>query len=431
MKSKIISIFSVLLVIVMLATAFPASAAKFVDLPRNYDFHYGVDVSKWNDDLNMKQLLKTDIDFGIIRIGVYKTTGGILDIRFKENVKKFVENGLDFGVYVYSYVYKPSDNEKCAKWVIKELNKLGKYTKNKKNIQVSYDIEDEVQVNAVKKKKISKANLHKSVMKFCNTVKKSGYTPNVYSYESFFYDYLNVPDFQKNGVKVWWARWPKPLNTKVKKILANGTNPDIWQFSSTYTIGGKYFDTNVCYDDFYDYSQENSNLTVKGLKDSYPLKESGVKPSFKVYDGKTLLKKGTDYKVVYFHNTYSGTAKAKIIRYKNGKYEETKTVKFYISPGPVKIVKKSSSHDEITFSWKKIQNATKYQIFEYDKDYKTYDKIDTVKGTKYTHFDLDGNTKYKLKIRPVFKTDGKTTYGEETKFSVKTKQKNTTIQSVS
>ena len=423
MKAKLLSVIAVVLILITAVSVVPASAANYKSLPRNYNFHYGIDVSKWNDSLNMKQILDCGVDFGYIRIGTYDKSGGHLDSRFKENVKKFVENGIEFGVYVYSYVYKASDNVKCAKWVVKQLNKMGYYTKDKENIQVAYDIEDTVQVNAIKKKKVTRAYMHKSVMKFCNTVKKYNYSPVVYSFESFFYDFLNVDDFQKNNVKIWWARWPKPLNTKKKYVLKNGTNPDVWQFASTYKIGSGVFDTNVCYEDFYDYSKESSTLTVKGLKNSYSLKSSKVKPSFKVYDGKTLLKKNVDYKVVYFANNRSGTAKAKIIRYKNGEYFETKTVLFTIKPTPVKILSKISTVDEIEFTWNKVANATKYQIFEYDYDYKVYDKIDTVKSTEYLHFDLEPNTTYKMKIRPVYKNNGKTTYGNATSFSIKTKKK--------
>lgn len=422
MKRKFITILSVLLILISMLSVIPANAAYFKDHSRNHDFHYGIDVSKWNDDINMKQILDADIDFGYIRIGTYRKSGGILDSRFKENVKKFVENGIEFGVYVYSYVYKASDNVKCAKWVVKELKKMGCYTKDTQNIQIAYDIEDPVQINALNKKKVSKSYMHKSVMKFCNTVKKYNFVPCVYSFESFFYDYLDVDDFQQNGVKVWWARWPKPLNTKVKKVLKNGTNPDVWQFASVYKIGNTVFDTNVCYDNFYDYSKESSTLKVKGIKKSYEPDSSGVKPSFKVYDGNTLLKKGKDYKVAYFGNKHSGAATAKIIRYKDGEYFETKTVEFIIDPSPVKIISKNSTKDEIEFAWNKVSDAEKYQIFEYDSDYKTYDKIDTVKKTEYLHFDLEENTTYKMKIRPVYKTNGKTVYGAETKFKIKTKQ---------
>ena len=420
MKKGISAIISALLIIIMTVSVIPADAVSYQTHPRNYDFHYGIDVSKWNDELNMKKILACDVDFGYIRIGTYDKSGGHLDSRFRENVKKFVENGLEFGVYVYSYVYKPSDNVKCAKWVVKELKKLGNYTKNKENIQVAYDIEDAVQINALKNKKISRSGMHKSVMKFCNTVKKYDYVPTVYSFESFFYDNLDIDDFQKKGVKIWWARWPKPLNTKVKYKLNNGTNPDVWQFSCKYTINGGYYDTNVCYESFYDYSKETSKLKVKGLKDGYNLKGSEVKPSFKVYDGSKLLKKGTDYEVKYFHNTRSGNALAKIIRYKDGEYVETKTVEFLIKPAPVKILSKNSTRDEIEFSWNKVKSSKGYQIFEYDPEYKTYDKIDTVKSTEYIHFDLEADTTYKMKIRPVFKIEGKTSYGTETKFKIKT-----------
>lgn len=429
MRLKPFAFISLILVLIISISVIPANAKYFKNHPRNHDFRYGIDVSKWNDSLNMKQIVDSDVEFGYIRIGTYRKSGGTLDSRFKENVKKFVENGLEFGVYVYSYVYKASDNVKCAKWVVKELKKMGCYTKDTANIHVAYDIEDEVQIKALKNKKISRSGLHKSVMKFCNTVKKYNYQPVVYSFESFFYDNLNVSDFQKNNVKIWWARWPKPANTKVKKKLKNGTNPDVWQFSSTYKIGKTVFDTNVCYDYFYDYSKESSKLRIEGLKSSYPLIGSSVTPSFKVYDGDKLLKNGTDYKLVFFRNNRAGEAVGKIIRYKNGSYFETKTVTFNIESSAVKLIKKHSSYDEVYFKWKKEGADTDYQILLYDKDYNTYDVVDTVKTSEYNYYDLDPNTTYYFKIRPLIKSGGKLLYGPETDFKIKTKIKETVIKS--
>nr|MCR5653036.1 hypothetical protein [Ruminococcus sp.] len=284
-----------LLIISMLTATFPTGAAKFTSIAKNPAFSYGVDVSEWNGDLEWDKLRDIGVEFAYIRIGYYHTGKGYIDERFKQNVKACVENGIDFGVYVYSYVYTHSETVKCAKWVCKVLDSMGNYTKDKDTIPVAYDIEDEIQKNAVLYGKVSRTYMHNGVQKFCDTVKDNGYEPIVYSFSSFFNDFLYLDKFQNKGIRIWYASWPYNPNVKVKKKMDNGTYADIWQFSSTHIINGTVFDINACYNDFYDYAKEDSPLVIKGLKDSYSYKKSGVKPSIKVYSGNTLLKKGTDY----------------------------------------------------------------------------------------------------------------------------------------
>ena len=427
-------IISVVLSVLTVISSIPAGAMKLTEVPKNTNYHYGLDVSTWNGSLNMKQIKNAGVEFAIIRIGYYKKSGGYLDVRFKENVKKCVENGIEFGVYVYSYVYKKSDNLKCAKWVHKQLKALGNYCKDIDTIPVAYDIEDKTQTKAVTKGKISRTYLYQSVCKFSDKIKSYGYIPVVYSFQGFFMSYLDITKLQKKGYKIWYAQWPYlyHLTTKDKKVMYNGTVTDIWQFSDALTIGGKVFDTNVCYDDFYNYKNEDSKLKVKEFKEAYALgNKSSVKPSaFKVYSGSTLLKKGKDYKLIYFKNKRAGKAKIKIIRYKNKKYLETKTLFFYVKPAvPQKLKTKSYLH-KMDISWKKSAGASYYEIQEKDVNDDTYNTIDVVKTNTYTNTDLNSGSKIDMRIRAVYDKNGKVYKSKYAYASDYTKYTKVKIESV-
>ena len=420
MRRKIKRLTAALLVALILIIPIPSNAATYASLSQNPEFHYGVDVSTWNGSINWAHLRSIGVDFAFIRIGYYYPGKGYIDNRFVENIKGCVENGIDFGVYVYSYVYKYTDCVKCADWVHKTLKSMGNYTKDRDTIQVAYDIEDEAQTKPVSKRIISRHYLYNGVQKFCNRIKKYNYAPVVYSSEYFFSTYLNLDGFRKKGVKIWLAQWPYYPNTWIKKVMDDGTSPDVWQFSSDYTISGVRYDTNVCYGDFYDYSNEDSKLTIKGLKDYYSCEKAPAAPSFKVYDGKTLLKKNTDYKVYYFDNDRPGKARAKIVRFKNGKYRESKTFFFTISPYGVKKLTALPSHDSIKLTWEKMSGADYYEIFEYDSVSKEYDRIDQAKTNSYTDFFLEEGTKYKLAVRAVKKVNSKKICGDMKKISAYT-----------
>ncbi len=398
-RKRILSVISLLLITLMVISTVTVNAVTFKSIKKNYNFHYGVDVSSHNSKLDFTKLKNEGVEFMFIRLGTYKTDGGHLDTRFIENVKGCVENGVEFGVYVYSYIYKADDIKACAEWINKELVALGNYCKDKDTIQVAYDIENSVQTKAVDKGKITKSTLNKNIKTFCSKIKSYGYIPVVYSYLSYFRDYLDLNGFQKNDIKIWYAQWPytSSLNTTVKKRMYNNTYADIWQFSDSLTLNGKVFDTNVCYNDFYDYSNEDSALTAKKLKKTYEYTGSAIKPKFELYDGDTLLKKGTDYKVFYYKNKKIGRASMKIVRFdSDGNYLETKTLRFIIKPAKVKL-SVSVTDKKAVLSWKVSNGASKYYV--YKKSGGKYKKLTNTFSTNYTVKKLKSGKKYTYAVR--------------------------------
>lgn len=434
MRNLKLIIISVILSSLIILTSIPAGAVKFTSVPKHYDYQYGLDISKWNGSLNMKTLRNNEVEFAIIRVGYYKKSGGTLDYKFKENVKKCVANGIEFGVYVYSYVYKKKDCLKCAQWVHKQLKSMGNYCKDTDTIPVAYDIEDPIQTKAVDKKKISVSGLTNGVCKFSDKVKSYGYIPIVYSFQSFFSDYLNMAKFQKKGYKIWYARWPalSTIKLKDKKMMYNGTYCDIWQFSDNLYIGGKRFDTNVCYDGLYNYNKEDSKIKAKDLQKSYALgNKTSVKPSVKFYVGSKKLKSGKDYKTVFFKNNRAGTAKMKVIRYKNKKYLETKTFLFIVKPRIPQNIKTKSYAKKIDLSWTAAKGASYYEIQELDENDNTYNTIDFNKTNKYTNTFLEPAKKYYMRVRSVYEKNGKKYYSKFKNVSAYTKYSKVNITDVS
>lgn len=426
---------AVILALCILMSALPVSGASssYSSLKKNSDYHYGIDVSKWNGDLDWAKLKEQGVEFAFIRIGTYSNSGGKLDEKFKQNVKSCVENGIEFGVYVYTHVYKHAKAKACARWVAKKLKSMGNYCKDKDTIQVAYDIEDSTFKTAVSNKKITKTYLQNSIIKFTNVIKNKGYVPVVYSYESFFNDYLNITALQNKNIKIWYARWPNKskLDVTIPYVMSNNTSPEIWQYASSYYINGVLLDTDVCYDDFYDYDNEDSKLTVSGLKDSYAYNSNGVKPKIEVYNGKTLLTEDTDYTLKYFSNKSSGIGRIKIIRYnKSGNYVETKTVKFIIRPKKVSNLSATASATSVNLSWNKLSGAKNYKVFMYDEDSESYILMAKTTDTSYKIGGLSSGKKYTFAIKAGKEIEGKVYYSNYNEISKYTKFKKMTINSL-
>ena len=74
----------------------------------------GLDISKWNGNIDWKAVKKANIDFVIIRAG-YGT--GYVDPYFKTNMENAIKNDLMIGIYWFSYAYSYQgaklEAEKC------------------------------------------------------------------------------------------------------------------------------------------------------------------------------------------------------------------------------------------------------------------------------------------------------------------------------
>ncbi len=86
---------------------------------------------------------------------------------------------------------------------------------------------------------------------------------------------------------------------------------------------------------------------------------------------------------------------------------------------------KAKGSNYIQISWNEQDNASGYQVWMYDNDFKEYSLVKTVKNGKTTSAritDLEKKTSYKFKVRSYIKSNGKNTYSDFSKvLTAKTK----------
>lgn len=176
----------------------------------------GIDVSHHNGKLDWKKIKKSGVDFAMIRIGYGDSKkGGIKDKNFKYNMKNAKANGVEIGVYFYSYADNIREAKKEAKYVIKKMKKY--------NIDypIAYDFENDYR----RKRKLKKKNT-KIIDAFCKTVEDAGYNTVIYSDANYFRDFLYTNKLAKYGL--WVARWTYDKNDFRDYDLENVF---IWQYS--------------------------------------------------------------------------------------------------------------------------------------------------------------------------------------------------------
>lgn len=178
----------------------------------------GIDVSKWQKNIDFKKVKDAGATFVMIRLGYQDGINGkyILDKYFEENIKNANENGIKVGVYFYSYADSKKEAKKQAKWVIENVKK------HKIELPIAFDWECYTSFN---KMNLSLFGLGEVADSFLDEVKKLGYKPMLYGSKN----YLNSV-WKYNNYDVWLAHYTNKTNYDGKYVM--------WQICDNGIIDG-------------------------------------------------------------------------------------------------------------------------------------------------------------------------------------------------
>lgn len=181
----------------------------------------GIDISKYQGDIDFKEVKNSGIDFVIIREGYRNTT----DPRFFEYVKKATEAGLKIlAVYHFSYALNKIQSKEEANFCIKNLVSAGL----EKETLVFFDFEyDTVKKAAAKRVTLDHKSCNDHTKAFCERVKELGYIPGVYTnldYYKHWYDKDTLSNYY-----IWLADYTgdPDVNCLIQQYTSKGSVPGI------------------------------------------------------------------------------------------------------------------------------------------------------------------------------------------------------------
>ena len=289
----------------------------------------GIDVSKWNGNVDWDKVKADGIDYVIIRAGYGNSN---VDPYFKSHIEGASKAGLKIGIYWFSYA---TSVEKAKEEAAKCLETIAPY-KNKISYPVFDDFEyasvDYATKNGIK---ITKDLSSKMANVFLNEIKNAGYINGIYTNKDFGDRYFDEDILYNNYL--WVAQYASTCTYPRPYMM--------WQFTEKGTINGigtpskpVYFDVNYTYlkpytDEIINGVPESkidlSSATVNSI-DSQTYTGSSIEPSVTVtLNGKTL-KLNEDYNLIYSNNVNVGTATITINGI--GNYTGSKKVNFNIAP---------------------------------------------------------------------------------------------------
>lgn len=231
----------------------------------------GVDVSEHNctgnkAPINWAKAKADGVDFAIIRCGYGSewTTGGTMvtnlastakrdpaqdDKAFLTNVKACQQQGIPFGIYLYSYASTKSEAVSEAVHTIRVLEAAG-LKPTDLAYPVFYDLEDSALFdgcsNTVAAKK---ARLNTLASAYFETMEAAGWiNVGTYASTSWWNDYLVSSTFTSHAY--WVAEWNTKSGLTYKGLSDFTAKKGTWQFSDSGVVAGIEGKVDLNYSDF-------------------------------------------------------------------------------------------------------------------------------------------------------------------------------------
>lgn len=179
--------------------------------------YQGIDVSKYQGNVDWEAVRKSGVDFALIRAG-YGKYESQEDPYFDQNMRNAKKAGIACGAYWFSYATTIAEAKQEAEVFAKVIQGY------QFEYPLVFDIEAEVHT------KMTKEQVSAIITAFCETMEDKGYYVSLYSYASF----LNTFVYQSvlEQYDIWVAHFG------VSSPSYSKTAYGMWQYSSTGKVSG-------------------------------------------------------------------------------------------------------------------------------------------------------------------------------------------------
>lgn len=175
----------------------------------------GIDVSKWQGNIDWNKVKASGVDFAILRAG-YGSVSSQKDVTFEDNYQNAKAAGVPVGAYHYSYAKDIAGAKKEAQIFLEWIK--GKQFE----YPVVFDIEESATYN------LGRNTVSEIIKTFCSIVEAAGYYVSVYTNKNWL-DHV-VSDEVKSKYDTWLAQWTS---------TPSYAGPyGMWQYTSSGTVDG-------------------------------------------------------------------------------------------------------------------------------------------------------------------------------------------------
>lgn len=189
----------------------------------NFTTRKGVDVSKWQGDVDWKKVKAAGYEFAYFRLGYrgYQQGGLFVDSTLDQNMVNAGKEGFDIGVYFFSQAISEEEAIEEAYFVLNELNNYDV------QLPVVYDPEF-VYAHDSRTKDLSSEQIMKNIKAFCDVIENAGYETMVYASMYWEADILDMGELK--DYSIWYADYMEKPQTPY--------DFKFWQYSDTGRVDG-------------------------------------------------------------------------------------------------------------------------------------------------------------------------------------------------
>lgn len=173
---------------------------EVIDEHKTENTEIGIDISKWQGDVDFNALKDAGVEFVIIRVGTSSGINGenILDSKFIQNIKMANEINMPVGIYFYSYANSEKRAISDALWVIEQIKDYDV------DLPIAFDWENWSFYNEFNLSFFGLSNMANS---FVETLRDAGYEGMLYSSKNYLEDIWFKTDYP-----VWLAHYTSKTN---------------------------------------------------------------------------------------------------------------------------------------------------------------------------------------------------------------------------
>lgn len=199
-----------------------AEESEKTDILEVSEAAFGIDVSKWQKDIDWEAVAASGVTFAIIRCGYRGSSTGCLveDPYFLRNIQGAKDAGIEVGVYFFTQAVNEVEAVEEASMVVSLC----------RDYELDYPvfIDTESAGGNGRADQLDAAERTAVCRAFCTTVQNAGYQAGVYASRNWYYERLE--DEQLQEYVLWNAEYREaPLYTG---------NYSIWQYTSNGHIDG-------------------------------------------------------------------------------------------------------------------------------------------------------------------------------------------------
>ena len=184
---------------------------------------FGIDVSKYNKEIDWNAVKDSGVQFAIIRCGYRGSKSGsiVVDPYFTANIEGATAAGIPVGVYFFTQAVNAVE-------AVEEASAVMSLTQNY-DLKYPIFIDTEGAGGAGRADNLDVQSRSAVVEAFCETIRSSGGKAGIYASRNWFNNRLDITKFSENDV-IWLAEYAD--------APSYGAKYSLWQYSSAGRING-------------------------------------------------------------------------------------------------------------------------------------------------------------------------------------------------